>query len=294
VAGGRGLVVHGLRAGAGRLDGARGQHAEDLALKGRFHAEAAKREATARGRLIPAGIPRHEPGVGDLQAAATAATPEEPGGQARACAGGALGHEAVHLRVVGQELEVPFVGLPGNIASVMVGQQHQPRLARAAVAAGFVRGAVANVGTGGSSAEGIGPGVDGIVEHTQDGVVDRQPPGDPLAPQGVGHERRQRQPFLSEPEQDLPGAAERGEFLKHQVDRRLDSLVGMFLDAAIGGVHVPDRQREAQLPASGFGQQSLVGALPQPAELGLADRALQAQEQAVGEEAGIVAAVSRR
>jgi hypothetical protein len=35
-------------------------------------------------------------------------------------------------------------------------------------------------------------------------------------------------------------------------------LVRVLFDPAIGGMHIPDRQRQAQLAAPGFGQEPLI------------------------------------
>jgi hypothetical protein len=183
---------------------------------------------------------------------------------------------------------VAFVGLPGNIALMMAGEQHQPLRARPAVAARRVGGPLADAGAGAGPAEGIGAGIDGIVEETEDGVVDGQAPGEPVAPGGQG---RQWEPLLPKPEQDLAGAAEFGEPLKHHAQGRLDPLVRVLLHPAVGAVDVADGQGEAEVAPAGLGEQALVGALAEPAQFRLTHGALEAQEQAVVQVSGVVGAL---
>ena len=54
---------------------------------------------------------------------------------------------------------------------------------------------------------------------------------------------------------------------------------------------VADGQRQAQLAPARFGQEALVGALSQPAQLGFTDGALQPEQQAVVEQTRIINAV---
>ena len=56
-------------------------------------------------------------------------------------------------------------------------------------------------------------------------------------------------------------------------------------------MEVADGQREVQFAATGFGEEALGGALPQPAQLGFTAGALEAEQQPVVEQAGIVDAV---
>jgi hypothetical protein len=58
--------------------------------------------------------------------------------------------------------------------------------------------------------------------------------------------------------QALPRAAKGRELIEDQAEGGLHTLVQVLFDPAIGGMHIPDRQRQAQLAAPGFGQEPLI------------------------------------
>src|SRR5712692_1775778 len=181
-----------------------------------------------------------------------------------------------------------FVRVPGNIALVMIAQQDQPLLPRAVMAPRDVRSARDHVRARLGSAKSVRAGVEGILQEVQDRIVVGQAPRQPVAPDRIAREHRQRDLLLVHPEQDLPGAAERGEFLKDQPQRGLYALVGMLFQPPVARLHIPDRQANDEVPAPGLGRPRLVGALPEPAELRLTHRALEPQEQPIVELTRIV------
>jgi hypothetical protein len=189
------------------------------------------------------------------------------------------------------ELLMLLVPLPGNIGVVMISLQRDPGLGRAAVPSGLVGLPVHDGGAGHRPTEGVRSSVDRIAEEVQQGVVDREPPGDALPPRRVALGRGERNPLLAKPQQRLSHTAEGGELLEHEGDRGLDRLVGMLLYSAVARLDVAHGQPEDQRAATGLREQALVRALPNPAEFGLAHRPLEAKQQAIIELAGIVDAL---
>jgi len=171
---------------------------------------------------------------------------------------------------------------------VVVSQQHRPVVSSLAPAAPPAGATGLDVHVRARAPEGVGAGVDRVLQDAQDGGVDRQAPLDLGAPAAVGLDDRERQAFLSTPEQHLPRAAQRREALEDQGESLLHPLIRILLHAILGRAHVADRRPEHQFTPVGLGQQRGVGALAEPAQLGLADRALQPQQQPVVELARIV------
>ena len=104
--------------------------------------------------------------------------------------------------------------------------------------------------TAAGSAEGIGAGIDRIVQNMVDCVVDRKTPGDaaPLLRRIANH--RQGDIFLSEPEVDLAHALELREFGKDQRQSFANALVGILLDAIMANLHVTHRDRQEEFAAA--------------------------------------------
>src|SRR2546427_708903 len=92
-------------------------------------------------------------------------------------------------------------------------------------------------------------------------------------------------------EERLADAADLGELGEDETDRVLDTLIRVFLHAAIARLHVADGEPENQRAAPGLREQALVRSLPDPPELGFAHRAFEPQQQAVVELTWIVDAL---
>jgi hypothetical protein len=71
------------------------------------------------------------------------------------------------------------------------------------------------------------------------------------------------------------------EQVEDQADHGLDLLVRVEHHLAARAAHEPDRQRDGQLPATGLGQAARGHPLADQVQLGLADRALQSQQQPI-------------
>src|SRR5262249_10854268 len=106
-------------------------------------------------------------------------------------------------------------------------------------------------------------------------------PRHPLAPSRLPLEARQRDALLAKPEQRLAHTAGDGELFEDQSKSPLHSLVRMLLDSAVSGSDVAHRQPEDQSATAGLGEQSFVGPLPDPAQLRLAHRPFQSEQEAI-------------
>jgi hypothetical protein len=91
----------------------------------------------------------------------------------------------------------------------------------------------------------------------------------------------ERQVLVVQPHQHLAHAAELQELVEHHPDRLLDPPIRMQFDPAIRGPPQPSRQRELERAPLGLRANGFLGALPEQAELILADAALHAQDQPV-------------
>src|SRR5881628_2207974 len=86
----------------------------------------------------------------------------------------------------------------------------------------------------------------------------------------------QRHLLLTKPQQRLADAPDLDELREGELDGVLDPLIGMLLDPAVARLDISHGETEDQGPAPRLREQALVGALPNPSQLRLADRALQA------------------
>jgi hypothetical protein len=238
--------------------------------------------------IAAAAITARPVGVRDVQPAPTRGTPKQPHQHTATPPDRACRHLSLHLRVVGEKLLVVFVRVPGNIALVMIAQQDKPVRAPPMMPATLVRGPIDDARAGLGPAKGVGPSVDRVLQEVQDRVVVGLPPDHPVAPDRIARDAGQRDLFLVQPQQHLAGAAELGEFLKDQAERPLDPLVRVLLQPPVARLDIPDGQADDELAALGLRGARRVRPLPQPAELGLAHRPLEPEQQPIVELAGIV------
>ena len=138
-------------------------------------------------------------------------------------------------------------------------------------------------------AEGVGAGVDGVGEHAVHLVVARRDPTKLTERRGLQGELHR---CAAQPQPYLTRRAELGEALEDHGDRAADRLVGMQQHLAVPlAPDQPDRQPAAQLAALGLVADPAVQARPEHVQLGLAHRALQAEQQPVVERPRVIDAV---
>src|SRR5260370_3878221 len=121
---------------------------------------------------------------------------------------------ALTSRIVGNHLLVPLEPAPGDIALVLILEQHVPFGQWAPHAATDALAAVLDAYLAHRAAKGIGASIDGVGQDVVDRVVERQPPGNaaplrrPVACDG------QREALLPQPHLHLAHALQLGELGK--------------------------------------------------------------------------------
>ena len=180
------------------------------------------------------------------------ATAQETRQKRLAAADGAARHETFAVGVVGDQALIPLELGPREIAFVVVQEQDVPIRPLAPepthdpLAAGLDRHPAA------CPTEGIGAGIDRIMQNMVDRVVDRQTPGDAAAVLRRIANHRQGDMFLSEPKVDLAHALELREFGKNQRQSFTNPLIRILLDAVMTNLHVPYRDRHEEFAAPRF------------------------------------------
>jgi hypothetical protein len=191
------------------------------------------------------------------------------------------------VRVLAQHAPVLFEGAPVNVALVIVLDEDAPVLDRPVVAAGLAGLPVDHPRPVRRPAEGVGAGIDGVVQHLHHAVVGRLAPRD--LPQGaVALHHRELDVRRAQPQEDLAAAAELAELGEDQPDCLLDTLVGIHLDPVVLAPAEARRQGEAQLAPSGLRVAGGQAALSEQAEFVFRHRSLQPEQQPVVHQARIV------
>src|SRR4051794_24175764 len=135
-------------------------------------------------------------------------------GEARQQGSSAAGRLALsallHMRVLPQECLVLLELGPGQVALVVVADQHGPVSPLATMAARLARSTLDHAGAVAPTPEGIGAGVDRVLHDLHDAVVGRRPPGDAAEGEVASHDG-QLHPDLARPEEDLARAAQLSE-----------------------------------------------------------------------------------
>src|SRR5262249_50722126 len=138
----------------------------------------------------------------------------------------------------------------------------------------------------------VGAGVDGILQEAKNRIVERQAPHDSVSLHRILLEHGQLNRLESKPKEHLAHASKLDEPPEDKTDRLLNPSVGVFLDPSVARFHIADRKTQNQLAAPSLGEKTLVGTLADPAELCLADRSFEPQQQSIVELTKIVDAFS--
>jgi hypothetical protein len=101
----------------------------------------------------------------------------------------------------------------------------------------------------------------------------------------------QRDLFLPKPQERLAHTPDLGEFREDELDGVLDPLIGMLFDPPVARLDIAYGEAEDQSPSPRLREQALLRALPNPPQLRLADRALQAEQEPIVQLARIVDAL---
>lgn len=113
------------------------------------------------------------PAIGDVQPPPAMAAAQQAGQQRVAAADRATHHQAPAVGVVGDQALVPLELGPGDVALVVIHEQHVPVLAVAAMAAADPLAPVLHGDVARRPAEGVGAAVERIGQEVVDRVVDR-------------------------------------------------------------------------------------------------------------------------
>src|SRR5215207_194845 len=239
------------------------------------------RRAVIGGALVPAAAL-----VVDLELAPAAAADGDPLQQRGAFADRAAGLVRARARVASDPLTVALEGRLVDVAAVVLPDQHVPFCLREATHPLARLPVLVDVPLAAGLAERVCAGIDGALEHAMDLVVGRRGPLD-LAVSEAAH--RELHPLAAHPQPHLADRAELDEPVEDGGDRAAHGLVGIEQDLALLlAPHQPDRQRLAQLPAGGLVADPALKPGAQHVQLGLAHRALQAEQQPVVERPGVI------
>lgn len=132
-----------------------------------------------------------------------------------------------------------------------------------------------------AAAVGVDASVGGVAQHVGQRDPARPPPGQLSAFGPLVWPHPQLDAGIGQEGQHRPDRAQPLEGVEDQPDDRLHLLVGIQNHLTGGTADESDRQRHRQLPAPGLGDPPGPHPLLDQVQLGLADRALQAQQQAV-------------
>ncbi len=124
----------------------------------------------------------------------------------------------------------------------MVPEQHGPLLSPLAPAAPLAGAAGVDRRVRAGAPEGVGAGVNRVLQEAQDGAVDGQAPLDVSAPVPGGLDDREGHVLLPTPQQHLPRAAQGREPLEDQGDGLVHPLIRILLHAVRGRADVADRR----------------------------------------------------
>ena len=157
----------------------------------------------------------------------------------------ALSHGAAHLvrpgpRVLGDAPLVGLIGLPVDVASMMLLDQHLPFLARQLPDALLAHASCVERHFRARLAIDIGPGIDRVRQNLVDSVIARLHPAD----LGMGvHLQRQLEALIAKPQPHAAGGTHLGKTVEDGADRGDDGLVGMEQHLAVR--LAPDEARPA-------------------------------------------------
>src|SRR5437660_224953 len=188
---------------------------------------------------------------------------------------------ALTSRIVGNHLLVPVELAPGDIALVLILEQHVPFGQWAPHAAIDALAAVLDAYLAHRAAKGIGASIDGVGQDVVDRVVERQPPGNaaplrrPVACDG------QSDALVPQPHVHLSHALKLGELGEDQPEGVLHPLIRILLDPVMPDPNIAGRDTEEQRATARFLLQRLVGALAKERQFKLAHGAFHAEQQAI-------------
>lgn len=215
-------------------------------------AHSAKGDASRRRELVEGAhaLVTISLAVADVKLLAAPGAAEQAGQQSFAGADRASAHEPLAVGVIGDQLLIPFVLGPGNIALVVVADQNLPAAPVALHAPDHPLAPVLDRHARGSAAEGVGAGIDGVGQHVMNCRINRQAPDNPAG--RTAAQGRQQNLFLPAPHQHLADRLKLGELAEHQRDGLLDTSICILLDTVSASLHIADRHGEEEFARRAF------------------------------------------
>ena len=128
-----------------------------------------------------------------------------------------------------------------------------------------------------------GAGIARIVQHLQDARVLRRCPQEVTLVRPGAQPAREQQALLPEEADGLDGASSPLEGLEHQTDGALHLGIGIEADRSVGPVDQTDRRAHLELAAPGLVELTTAHTRFEDVQLGLAHRALEAEQKAIVE-----------
>lgn len=183
----------------------------------------------AAASIAVGGTLRHA--VEDAHHPAATAAAHQPGQERAAAAGGFARAALLHVGVLEEQLLVVLVLLPADVGGVVVAQQHVPLLLRLVEPADLASTAVDDPRPLPLAAEGVGPGIERVVQDLHDAVVGRRLPRE-FADVDVAQNERHLDVHRAQPQEDLARAAQLAELGEHEADGLDYVLVRVHLDPA--------------------------------------------------------------
>ena len=192
-------------------------------------------------------------------------------------------------RVLCHALLVGVIGLPVDVTSMMLLDQHLPLIARQVLDAFAPRPRRLERQLRSRLAIDVGAGIDGVAQDLVDGVVARLNPAD----LGVrAHLQRKLEALIAQPQPHAARRARLCEACEDGADRSHDGFVGMKQDLAVGLTpHEAHGQAAAQLATCGLVANAAVETGSEHMQLGLAHRSFEAEQQTVVEQRRMIDAV---
>src|SRR2546421_9617871 len=161
-------------------------------------------------------------------------------------------------RIVGNHLLVPVELAPGDIALVLILEQHVPFGHWTPHAAIDALAALLDAYFAHRAAKGIGASIDGVGQDVVDRVVERQPPGDAAPLRRLVTCDGQTDALVPQPHAHLSYALQLGELGEDQPEGVLHPLIRILLDPIMPDPHIAGRDTEEQRAAARFLLQRLV------------------------------------
>ena len=167
-------------------------------------------------------------------------------------------------RIVGYHPLVPLELGPGDIALVLILEQHVPLGQWPAYSPPHPLAALLDTDLTRRSPEGISPSVDGVGQDVVHGIVEGQPPDDAAPLRHAVACGGQRNAFLAQPHMHLSHALKLGELREYRPESVLHPLVRILFDSVASGLHIARSNTEKQRAAACFLLQRLLRASCDP------------------------------